>query len=175
MQTCKNIIVKNKQNMSQVLLTLVNAFKSSVPLANACKTYLVFSMIANTHIPRARQNVYDYILMAGDFSTEIAQALAKAVKWQGLFLIALRFVSLSLLFFKRPPCCPFLQRGYPRHIWVSCSTALRLDALRDFLDLGAKGVNLIDGSAGVEKGLQKLFNKLKKAYVCCRDGYVFSC
>ena len=37
------------------------------------------------------------------------------------------------------------------------------------MDLGAKGVNLIDGSAGVEKGLRKLFNKLKKACVCsCR-------
>ena len=35
------------------------------------------------------------------------------------------------------------------------------------MDLGAKGVNLIDGSAGVEKGLRKLFNNLKQACVFC--------
>lgn len=87
--------------------------------------------------------------------------------------IAVRELAFTIL--QTHTMLSVLQRGYPRHIWVSCSTALRLDALRDFLDLGAKGVNLIDGSAGVEKGLQKLFNKMKKAYVCCRHGYVLSC
>jgi hypothetical protein len=38
-----------------------------------------------------------------------------------------------------------IARGRPCHLWVSCSAELFQDARRDFRDLGARGVRLLDG------------------------------
>ena len=124
---------------------------------------------------RQPQNIW----IAGDFSTATAQESVKDAKWQESYLIALRFVyschafklSSSKVFAatyfrsnfhsSHPVICD-TKRGRPRHLWVSASTALRLDATRDFKDMGVQGVQIIDGAAGLDAGSRKLFGKPKK-------------
>ena len=44
-----------------------------------------------------------------------------------------------------------VARGRPRHLWLSTSTDLVLDARRDLGDLGAPGVRVVDGCQGLDR------------------------
>ena len=46
-------------------------------------------------------------------------------------------------------------RGRRKHCWFSVSADLRLDAERDLNDIGACGINLIDGHKGIDGGMAK--------------------
>jgi hypothetical protein len=60
-----------------------------------------------------------------------------------------------------------IARGRPRHLWFSVSRTLRYDAERDFQDLGAHGVQVIDGC-------QELDHRSKKTFTKAPQGVLFS-
>eukprot|EP00939_MAST-03C_sp_MAST-3C-sp1_P003299 g3299.t1 len=50
-----------------------------------------------------------------------------------------------------------IARGRSKHLWFSVSRTLRLDAQRDFHDLGAEGVKVIDGCQELDRRSHKAF------------------
>ena len=52
-----------------------------------------------------------------------------------------------------------IARGRPRHLWFSVARTLVWDAERDFVDLGAHGVKVIDGCQELDRKNSKMFSK----------------